>query len=413
MLFTISKFLPLVLTILAVNFQTTLFGQLVRFNYIIDTKINYIDFHGFDINYICSGKDIYIFNPNYKQIYKNGVYKLKIDKYESNNNWSKREVNLIHSKPVFDFLNLVHVSGSYSEKDFIILVIDDYRLENNLDTFYQSLYFFKKTGNDEFTFHHKIYDYTYYKGQYYQKGNKLFMYSCYNSNIEDDPEPFKLGCYDISNKRFINELSFGRPKWLPLSHLISKFVAFTYEYNIVANPTKNEIYFYDNNLKKINTVKVPNLIDISIKYEKSIDSLSLIYGRYKKNLIYKLREIDSQYERIESIFVLNNDEIIISIKCIKCDLNIRNVYVFNIKSNKFIKIPTINYREVANIKGMTAIDLTQNAPNRGYSPYYGFVYPSCFFTKQELKKESINNLKKLKKENLNNGFYIFNSFILE
>lgn len=288
---------------------------------------------------ISDNKLILLFQQKSPKLSSDKLYELTYPAYDLKTG-QKKQIKVRINSPLFEYIDTYNYSAQVCE-DILVLKINEFAI-HNLDYTKTKLLILRKSGENTFTEIGHIKNFQRYDGHCYQVGpSKLLFYKNSDYNPLDDSIPTLTSIYNIESSQFEKE-QIEQFKETYVTNLVGHLVAAKRNTIFRAYPAKHFITISDGNLNTTDTVFVPIEKDYSFYYQK-IDSLKNLSSS-KKEFIYLSKKIDKQIERIESIYLLSNNELGVIIKPENiADFGTRHLLVYDLKSKKITKSTKLNY----------------------------------------------------------------------
>jgi len=288
---------------------------------------------------ISDNKLILLFQQKSPKISSDKLYELTYPAYDLKTG-QKKQIKVRINSPHFEYIDINNYSSQVCE-DILLLKVNEFAI-HNLDYAQTKLLILRKSSENTFTEINHIENFQQYDGHCYQVGpNKLLFYKNSDYHPLDDSIPTLTSIYNFESSQF-EKKQIEHFKEIYVTNLVGHLVAAKRNTILRAYPAKHFITISDGNLNITDTVFVPIEKDYSSYYQK-IDSLKKV-SLSKKEFIYLSKKIDKQIERIESIYLLSNNELGIIIKPENIeDFGTRNLLIYNLTSNKFTKSTKLNY----------------------------------------------------------------------
>jgi hypothetical protein len=275
---------------------------------------------------------------NPKQSYDK-LYELTYPAYDLKTG-QKKQIKVRINSPLFEYIDTYNYSAQVCD-DLLLLKINEFAI-HNLNYAKTKLLILRKSGESTFTEISHIENFQQYDGHSYQVGpSKLLFYKNSDYKPLDDSIPTLTSIYNIESSQF-EKKQIEHFKEIYVTNLVGHLVAAKRNTIYKAYPAKHIITISDETLNTIDTLFVPIKKTYDSYYQK-IDSLKNIASS-KKEFIYLSKKIDKQIERIESIYLLSNNELGVIIKPENTeDFGTRNLFVYDLTNKRISKSTKLNY----------------------------------------------------------------------
>lgn len=285
----------------------------------------------------------------------------------------KKQIKVRINSPLFEYIDTYNYSAQVCD-DLLLLKINEFAM-HNLDYAQTKLLILRKSGENTFTEIGHIENFQRYDGHCYQVGpSKLLFYKNSDYHPLDDSIPTLTSIYNIESSQFEKE-QIEHFKEIYVTNLVGHLVAAKRNTIFRAYPAKHFITISDGSLNTIDTVFVPIKKNYNSYYQK-IDSLKNIASS-QKEFIYLSKKIDKQIERIESIYLLSNNELGVIIKPENIeDFGTRNLLVYDLTSKTFVKSKKLNY----DYSGKQGNIIEPNFTYTGNAVLFSETYNSIIYT---------------------------------
>ncbi len=288
---------------------------------------------------ISDSKLILLSNQKNQKKISNQFYELLFPAYDLKSG-RKTQVRLRLIKPLGEYIDTYNFNAQVCD-NLILLRINEFAIYN-LDYAKTKLLILRKSDTNTYTEIGHIDDFQQYDGHCYQIGpSKLLFYKNNDYHILEDSVPTLTSIYNVESSQF-EKKQIEHFEGIYVTNLVGHLVAAKRDKIFRAYPAKHIITVSDETLNTIDTLFVPIRKNYGSYYQK-IDSLKNVSSS-KKEFIYLSKKIDKQIERIESIYLLSNNELGVIIKPENIDdFGTRLLFVYDLKSKKFTKSTKLNY----------------------------------------------------------------------
>jgi hypothetical protein len=222
----------------------------------------------------------------------------------------KSKARFIADSAIFEYVDIDNTVHNNSKEVIFIKVNEFERIHSNI--YSSALYIFTKIDAQTYKQIDIIKDFQQYEGKIHQLDeNRVLFYKNYDYHPLDDSMPTITSIYNFSQRKF-DTITHETFNGIYLTNLVNNLFAATNTKIYKAYPVEKLIRISDNRLNLIDTFVVPVQADYSEEYS-TIDSLKKAV-KFKKDFIKKAKEIDYSIERIESMFMLNQDILCVVLK---------------------------------------------------------------------------------------------------
>ncbi len=161
---------------------------------------------------------------------------------------------------------------------------------------------------------------------------EFLLFQIYNYTDISDSERVVVSKYNIKKNKIVKHLKLHL-NGIEYSHLTHKWFDVTNQYFAIANSLNYSITFYSFNFDSIYTINRES--NMWIRAEDSI--INSIYNNFNlKNTIENLHELDAKISRIEKIYFIGNENLLISYKHPGDNSNTRRIDLWEKKDRGWI-----------------------------------------------------------------------------
>lgn len=252
----------------------------------------------------------------------------------------KLQVKLKIKDPLFEYIDTYN-SNTQTCDNIILLRINLFVMQS-LDYAKTKLLILKKTATNTFTEINQIDNFQQYDGSCYQVSSSMILfYKNYDYHPLDDSIPTLTSLYNIDLGKF-EKIQTEKFDGIYVTNLVGQLIAAKSNVIFKAYPTQNIVTVSNASLNVLDTIQVPIEKNYTYLYSK-IDSLKKIFVS-KKEFIYESKKIDANIERIESVYLIDSNNLAIIVKPEKVNnFNKRRFILYNISSKTFTDDFQIHY----------------------------------------------------------------------
>jgi hypothetical protein len=284
----------------------------------------------------------------------NQLYELNYPAYDLKTG-QKTRIKVRINEPLFEYIDVQNLQTQICD-NLVLLKVNEFAMQN-LNYAKTKLLILKKSDKNTFTEVDYIDNFQRYDGYSYQiSPSKLLFYKNNDYHPLDDSIPTLTSIYNIESGTF-EKKQVEHFKGIYVTNLVGQLVAAKRNTIFRAYPTENMVTVSDESLNVIDTILIPISKNYTHLYHK-IDSIKQVYPS-KKEFIQVSKKIDAHIERIESIYLLSNNDLGIIIKPENGEnFSTRKLLVYDLTSKNFTNTIQLHYDYSGKKKTITEPNFT-------------------------------------------------------